>query len=78
LPDQSLIFVADELLKYGEIGITLTENGAMSPAASTSGLMIAHPDSRYFVIDTLNDAVRADYAARRGLSPADLSRFLPK
>jgi 5-methyltetrahydrofolate--homocysteine methyltransferase len=78
LPDQSLIFVADELLKYGEVGITLTENGAMSPAASTSGMMIAHPESRYFVIDGLSDAARIDYAERRGMSSADLSRFLPK
>ncbi len=31
LPDQSLIFELDRFLKFDEIGIKLTENGAMSP-----------------------------------------------
>ena len=78
LPDQSLIFVADKLLKYEEIGITLTENGAMSPAASTSGLLIGHPQSRYFVLDSMNETRRAEYARRRGLGEDELLRFLPK
>mgnify|MGYP002422772981 FL=1 len=77
LPDQSLIFIADKVLDYASMGITLTENGAMHPAASTSGLLFAHPESRYFVVGHV-DAVRlSDYASRRGLAPAELSRFLP-
>ena len=43
LPDQSLIFIADKVLDYASMDITLTENGAMHPAASTSGLLFAHP-----------------------------------
>ena len=50
LPDQSVIFQLDKLINLGEIGISLTENGAMIPSSSTCGLMISHPDSRYFVI----------------------------
>ena len=77
LPDQSLIFIADKVLDYASMGITLTENGAMHPAASTSGLLFSHPESRYFVVGHV-DAVRlSDYASRRGLAPAELSRFLP-
>ena len=77
LPDQSLIFIADKVLDYPAMGISITENGAMHPAASTSGFLISHPESRYFVIDRLEPIRRADYAVRRGLTPEDLSRFLP-
>jgi len=50
LPDQRLVFTVDKVLDYATLGITLTENGAMHPSASTTGLIIAHPDSRYFII----------------------------
>jgi len=38
LPDQSINFLLDELLDMKQIGITLTENGAMYPHASVCGL----------------------------------------
>ncbi len=50
LPDQSLVFLADKVLNYSDLGISLTENGAMQPVASTTGYIFAHPDSRYFTI----------------------------
>ncbi|MDE7387906.1 MAG: hypothetical protein K2M97_01495 [Muribaculaceae bacterium] len=50
LPDQRLIFSLDRLLRYPEIGITLTDTGAMNPSASTSGIIIAHPEARYFSV----------------------------
>lgn len=50
LPDQSLIFRLDSLLHYNDLGITLTSTGAMSPSASTSGLIILHPSARYFAV----------------------------
>lgn len=50
LPDQSLVFLADKVLHYSELGITLTENGAMQPASSTTGYILAHPDSHYFSV----------------------------
>lgn len=48
LPDQRLVFLADKVLKYSELGISLTENGALYPSASTTGYIIAHPHARYF------------------------------
>lgn len=48
LPDQRLVFLADKVLNYAELGITLTENGALYPSASTTGYIIAHPQARYF------------------------------
>lgn len=50
LPDQALVFVADKVLDYASMGITLTENGALTPAASTTGLMLGYSKSRYFII----------------------------
>lgn len=50
LPDQKTIFTLEKLIPYYNIGITLTENGAMYPQASVTGLYIAHPDSQYFSI----------------------------
>lgn len=50
LPDQRLVFVADKVLKYSEIGISLSENGALYPVASTTGYIISHPHARYFII----------------------------
>ena len=37
-----------ELLEAPAVGITLTEHFAMLPAASVSGIYLAHPQSRYF------------------------------
>ena len=50
LPDQSVNFILDNLLDMQRIGITLTENGAMHPHSSVSGLMLAHPAARYFAV----------------------------
>ena len=50
LPDQKAIFPLNEVLAMEEIGITLTENGAMYPQASVCGLYIASRHAKYFVI----------------------------
>lgn len=48
LPDHSLIFDIDKILHLSDIGIKLTETGAMQPLSSTCGLIFAHRESRYF------------------------------
>jgi 5-methyltetrahydrofolate--homocysteine methyltransferase len=50
LPDQRLAFTLDRLLHFGEIGVGLTCNGAMTPPASVCGLYFAHPEARYFIV----------------------------
>ena len=50
LPDQKAIFPLAELLDVGQIGVSLTENGAMYPQSSVCGLYIGCEDARYFVI----------------------------
>ena len=58
------------------IGSTLTESFAMSPAASVSGWYFAHPDARYFGLGKIGlDQVR-DYAERKNMSTADAEKWL--
>ena len=76
LPDQSINFLIDELLNLSEIGITLSENGAMSPHCSVSGLMLAHPRAHYFSVGTISDEQLLDYAHRRGITPDQAKKFL--
>ncbi|MCM1517596.1 MAG: methionine synthase [Pseudoflavonifractor sp.] len=77
LPDQSLVFLVDKVLDYGSLGVDITGNGAMSPVATTTGYIFAHPDSRYFMVGRIDAGQRADYASRRGMSSAELDKFLP-
>jgi len=76
LPDTSLNFVLDDLLDMKQIGIRLTESGAMKPHASVSGMMIAHPQARYFSIGKIGEDQLADYAHRRGLPIEVCRKFL--
>jgi cobalamin-dependent methionine synthase I len=76
LPDQSVNFILNDLLDMQQIGITLTENGAMHPHASVSGLMLAHPASRYFSIGKIGEDQLNDYAIRRGMSTEVMKKFL--
>lgn len=76
LPDQSVMFLLDELLQMSDIGITLTEHGAMQPHASVSGLMISHPAARYFSVGKISHEQVVDYASRRGLSENEVKKYL--
>lgn len=48
LPDVREIFNVAKLIDFDSVGISLTENGAMYPQASVSGLYISHPEIEYF------------------------------
>lgn len=57
--------------------IILTENQAMYPGASVSGLYFAHPQSQYFNVGKISKDQVADYAKRRGNSVEEIEHFLP-
>lgn len=78
LPDQLLNYTLDNLLDMSRIGVELTENGAMYPTATVSGLYIAHPDSQYFMIGNIDEEQMKEYARRRNLSEADAKKLLNK
>ena len=73
LPDTSLNFLLDDILDMKQIGIRLTESGAMKPHASVSGMMISNPKAKYFSIGKIGEDQLHDYARRRGI-PAEVLR----
>jgi 5-methyltetrahydrofolate--homocysteine methyltransferase len=75
-PDHSEKFKLFELLDAAEVGIALTENAAMTPAASVSGLYFAHPQARYFTVGRLGEDQIAVYARRKGQSIDQVERWL--
>jgi 5-methyltetrahydrofolate--homocysteine methyltransferase len=58
------------------IGMRLTESYAMWPGSSVSGLYFAHPESRYFSLGKIDRDQVADYAERKGMSVAEVERWL--
>ena len=48
----------------------------MKPHASVSGLMIAHPEARYFAVGKIGEDQLGDYARRRGIPVSVMRRFL--
>jgi len=75
-PDHTEKGTIFDLLKADRIGMTLTSAYAMSPAASVSGLYLAHPESVYFSVGRIErDQVR-DYAHRKGMDLRVAERWL--
>src|SRR6185312_6954012 len=75
-PDHSEKKDLFDLLGARELGIGLTESYAMTPAAAVSGLIFAHPESRYFTVGRLGRDQVEDYARRRGLDLDEVERWL--
>jgi 5-methyltetrahydrofolate--homocysteine methyltransferase len=57
-------------------GIRLTESMAMWPGAAVSGLYLAHPKARYFVLGRVGRDQVEDYARRKGWTLAEAERWL--
>ena len=57
-------------------GMLITESFAMWPGSSVSGLYFAHPESRYFSLGKIERDQVADYSKRKGISVAELERWL--
>ncbi len=75
-PDHSEKFKLFDLLGADAVGIQLTEHGAMTPAASVSGLYFAHPLARYFSVGRIGEDQIASYARRKALSTEAVERWL--
>jgi 5-methyltetrahydrofolate--homocysteine methyltransferase len=58
------------------IGVSLTSSFAMSPAASVSGLYLAHPDAIYFALGRIERDQVEDYARRKGWDIKKAERWL--
>jgi 5-methyltetrahydrofolate--homocysteine methyltransferase len=75
-PDHSEKAKLFALLDATTVGITLTEHFAMLPAASVSGLYLAHPAARYFAVGRVGRDQVEDYARRKGVAVADAEKWL--
>ena len=56
--------------------MSLTSSYAMSPAASVSGLYLAHPDAIYFALGRIERDQVEDYARRKGWDVETCERWL--
>ncbi len=65
-PDHVVKAPLFDLLRANEIGMALTENYAMLPAASVSGFYFAHPEATYFAVGKIGNDQAADIARRSG------------
>jgi 5-methyltetrahydrofolate--homocysteine methyltransferase len=75
-PDHSEKSKLFALLGAEETGLALTETYAMTPAASVSGIYLAHPEARYFSVGRIGRDQVEDYAARKGVGPDEVERWL--
>lgn len=57
-------------------GMSLTESFAMLPTAAVSGYYFSHPQSQYFVVGRVSKEQAEDYARRKGVSLAQVERWL--
>lgn len=57
--------------------IQLTENYAMMPGASVSGIYFAHPEAKYFNLGRIGKDQVEDYAKRKALSVEEVESLLP-
>jgi 5-methyltetrahydrofolate--homocysteine methyltransferase len=58
------------------IGVELTENFAMYPAASVSGFYYSHPESQYFAVAKIDKDQVQSIADRKGKSLSEMERWL--
>lgn len=58
------------------IGVSLTENYAMKPAATVSGLYFSHPESRYFSVGKISLEQVEDLAKRKDIDVTLLEKLL--
>ncbi len=72
--EKSTLF--DLLDTTASIGVKLTESYAMWPGSSVCGLYFSHPESRYFGIGKIDQEQVADYAARKGWTVEEATRWL--
>ena len=61
---------------FEECGIELTENLAMDPASSVSGLYFSHKHSEYFSLGEINKDQVEDYAERKGMELEEVEGWL--
>ncbi|MDR2038895.1 MAG: methionine synthase [Bacteroidales bacterium] len=76
-PDHSEKEILFDLLNARKYGIELTESFSMIPAASVSGLILAHPQSHYFSVGKITEDQLTDYAVRKNIPVETIKKWIP-
>jgi len=56
--------------------VSLTENFAMTPAASVCGYYFSHPEAKYFAVGKIEKDQVEDYASRKNMSVTEAEKWL--
>eukprot|EP01121_Diplochlamys_sp_Union-15-3_P008378 TRINITY_DN2222_c0_g1_i4.p1 TRINITY_DN2222_c0_g1~~TRINITY_DN2222_c0_g1_i4.p1 ORF type:complete len:284 (-),score=64.27 TRINITY_DN2222_c0_g1_i4:50-784(-) len=75
-PDHTEKLAMWKLMNISDVGIDLTTNLAMSPAASVCGLYFANPDASYFAVGKITKEQVVDYASRKQVSVEQVEKWL--
>jgi 5-methyltetrahydrofolate--homocysteine methyltransferase len=75
-PEHSVKRAMFEVLGAADLGMSLTENYAMTPASSVCGFYLAHPQARYFNVGRIGRDQLEDLARRRGMAVEEVQRWL--
>lgn len=76
ISDTSINLRIGKIIDFNKLGIKVTENGAMIPHASVSGLIIANRESKYFSIGKIGEDQLIDYASRCNIPIDKIRPFL--
>ncbi len=75
-PDHTVKRALLELLDASAVGIELTENFAMLPAAAVAGFYFAHPQAKYFAVSKIGRDQLEDWAKRTNYANQEAERWL--
>ena len=78
-PDHSLKrIVFDRLQAEQKLHVTLTDHYSIQPSTSVCGLLIWHPEAKYFPVGRIDRDQLRDYCQRRGISEEEGENLLSK
>jgi 5-methyltetrahydrofolate--homocysteine methyltransferase len=75
-PDHSSKFTLFDAIDARRQGISLTDSGAMFPAAAVSGWYFSHPEARYFNVGRIGRDQVESYASRKKMTVEEVERWL--
>ncbi|MCC8174319.1 MAG: hypothetical protein LIO65_08140 [Odoribacter sp.] len=76
-PDHSLKKDVIDLLEASEkIGVSLTPSYSISPSTSLCGMLIVHPEARYFSINQIGNDQFTEYCQKRNMSQEEGKKLL--
>jgi len=76
IPDLRIMKIADKILNFAEIGISLSQSCMMLPLSSVCGFYITHPKVKYFAVGKIGGDQLSDYAERGNESVEEAKKWI--